>query len=56
MSNQLLHRWPEHKSTSTSFLEYCRLRSLQPKTIDFYRWGLKHLARHCHELQTTVAS
>ena len=40
----------ETRVAAASFLEYCRLRSLQPKTIDFYRWGLKHLARHCHEL------
>ena len=40
----------ETRVAVASFLEYCRLRSLQPKTLDFYRWGLKHLSRHCREL------
>ena len=40
----------ETRVAAASFLEYCRLRSLQPKTMEFYRWGLKHLAQHCREL------
>ena len=35
---------------AASFVEYCQLRSLSPRTMEFYRWGLKHLDAHCPDL------
>ena len=35
---------------ATSFLEYCRLRSLEPKTLDAYEWALNHLEQQCPSL------
>lgn len=35
---------------AASFVEYQQLRSLSPRTVEFYQWGLSHLARICNEL------
>ena len=42
----------ETRAAAASFLDYCRLRSLGPNTLEFYRWGLEHLMRHLEELPT----
>ena len=35
---------------TASFLEYCGYRGLKPKTLDFYRWGLRYLEAEFPEL------
>ena len=35
---------------AASFLEYCRLRQLSPKTIGSYRWAINRLEAKCEEL------
>ena len=40
----------ETRIAAASFLDYCRLRSLRPRTLEFYQWGLNHLALHCRHL------
>ena len=40
----------ETKIAAASFLEYCRLRKLSPKTIGNYRWAINRLAVKCRQL------
>ena len=40
----------ETSVAAASFLEFCRLRNLSPKTIESYKWALKHLRNYCSEL------
>ena len=35
---------------TASFLGYCQYRGLRPKTLEFYRWGLRYLEADCREL------
>ena len=35
---------------TASFLGYCQCRGLRPKTLEFYRWGLRYLEADCREL------
>ncbi len=35
---------------AASFVEYQRLRSLSPRTVEFYQWGLNHLVKFHAEL------
>ena len=40
----------ETMMAAASFVERQRLRRLSPRTVEFYEWGLKHLADHCPQL------
>ena len=33
-----------------SFVKHVRLRGLSSRTVEFYRYGLKHLENHCRDL------
>ena len=35
---------------AASFVEAQRLRGLSPRTVEFYQWGMNHLAKHCSVL------
>ena len=34
-------------TAAASFLDYCRLRTLEQTTLDTYGWALGHLEQHC---------
>ena len=40
----------ETSVAAASFMEYCAYRNLRPKTLEFYRWGLRYLEADCREL------
>ena len=40
----------ETSVATASFLEYCSYRNLSPRTLEFYRWGLRYLEAECQEL------
>ena len=40
----------EASVATASFLEYCSYRNLSPRTLDFYRWGLRYLEAEFQEL------
>ena len=40
----------ETSVATASFLEYCSYRNLSPKTLDFYRWGLRYLEAEFQKL------
>ena len=36
-----------HLKRAASFLVFCYYRDLKPKTMEFYRWGLRYLEVVC---------